>query len=164
MDVRIMTIKSVSAIVANLKDYYDKSKDKSRWRVLQGMDRDHYNTFIATDKHLWQVKSEEVMTGEMIAVGMRIARMDEELEKIMKQGSPVPFGNVTPQLNKPSIVMAGIQTYSSDSSSMLCREFLSSKQAALEERLKGQVEKMKDDPGFRKKYYEHKDRLRRAYI
>jgi len=90
--------------------------------------------------------------------------MDEDLEKIMKQGSPVPFGNVTPQRNKPSIVMAGIQTYSSDSSNLLCREFLSSKQAELEQKLKGQVEKMKDDPAFRKKYNEHKDRLRRAYL
>jgi hypothetical protein len=159
-----MTIKSVSAIVASLKESYDKSKDKSSWRVLQGMDRDFYNTFIAGDKNLWQVKSEEVTTGEMVAVGMRIARMDEELEKIMKQGSPVPFGNVTPQRNKPSIVMAGIQTYSSDSSNLLCREFLSGKQAALEQKLKGQVEKMKDDPVFRKKYNEHKDRMRRAYL
>jgi hypothetical protein len=159
-----MTIKSVSAIVASLKESYDKSKDKSSWRVLQGMDRDFYNTFIAGDNNLWQVKSEEVTTGEMVAVGMRIARMDEELEKIMKQGSPVPFGNVTPQRNKPSIVMAGIQTYSSDSSNLLCREFLSGKQAALEQKLKGQVEKMKDDPVFRKKYNEHKDRMRRAYL
>jgi len=60
--------------------------------------------------------------------------------------------------------MAGIQTYSSDSSSLLCREFLSSKQAELEHKLKGQVEKMKDDPVFRRKYIEHKDRLKRAYI
>jgi len=159
-----MAVKSISTLVGDLKEKYDKSKNKSSWRVLQGMDGDHYNTFIAGDKNLWQIKSEEVTTGEMFAVGMRIARMDEELEKIMRQGSPVPFGNVTPQRNKPSIIMAGIQTYSSDSSSLLCRELLSSKQAELEERLKGQVEKMKDDPGFRKKYGEHKDRLRRAYI
>jgi hypothetical protein len=159
-----MAIKSVSTLVGSLKEKYDKSKDRSSWRVLQGMDRDHYNTFIAGDRNLWQIRSEEVTAGEMVAVGMRIARMDEELEKIMKRGSPVPFGNVTPQRNKPSIVMAGIQTYSSDSSSLLCREFLSGKQAALEQKLKGQVEKMKDDPAFRKKYIEHKDRLRRAYL
>ncbi len=159
-----MAITSVSTLVGDLKEKYDKSKNKSSWRVLQGMDREYYNTFIAGDRNLWQIRSEEVTAGEMVAVGMRIARMDEELEKIMKQGSPVPFGNVTPQRNKPSIVMAGIQTYSSDSSSLLCREFLSSKQAELEEKLKGQVEKMKDDPAFRKKYNEHKDRVRRAYI
>ncbi len=159
-----MAVQSISTLVGDLKEKYDKSKNKSSWRVLQGMDRDHYNTFIAGDKNLWQIKSEEVTTGEMFAVGMRIARMDEDLEKIMKQGSPVPFGNVTPQRNKPSIVMAGIQTYSSDSSSLLCREFLSSKQAELEHKLKGQVEKMKDDPAFRRKYIEHKDRVRRAYL
>jgi hypothetical protein len=159
-----MALKNISALVGDLKEKYDKSKDKSSWRVLQGMDRDHYDTFVAGDKNLWQIRSEEVTAGEMVAVGMRISRMDEELEKIMKQGSPVPFGNVTPQRNKPSIVMAGIQTYSSDSSSLLCREFLSSKQAELEQQLKGQVEKMKDDPAFRRKYVEHKDRVRRAYL
>jgi hypothetical protein len=164
MDVRIMAVKSISTLVWDLKEKYDKSKNKSSWRVLQGMDRDHYNTFIAGDKNLWQIKSEEVTTGEMLAVGMRISRMDEELEKIMKQGSPVPFGNVTPQPDKPSIVMAGIQMYSSDSSSLMCRELLSSKQAALRQKLNHQVEKMKDDPAFRKKYSEHRDRLRRAYL
>ncbi|MDO8724506.1 MAG: hypothetical protein Q7J35_00380 [Candidatus Methanoperedens sp.] len=158
-----MAVKNISTLVGDLKEKYDKSKDKSSWRVLQGMDRDHYNTFVAGDKNLWQIRSEEVTAGEMVAVGLRIARMDEDLEKIMRQGSPVPFGNVTPQRNKPSIVMAGIQTYSSDSSSLLCRELLSSKQAELEQRLKGQVEKMKDDPVFRRKYDEHKDRVRRAY-
>jgi hypothetical protein len=159
-----MAVESISTLVGSLKEKYDKSKDRSSWRVLQGMDKDHYNTFVAGDRNLWQIRSEEVGAGEIIAVGMRISRMDEELEKIMKQGSPVPFGNVTPQQNKPSIVMAGIQTYSSDSSSLLTREFLSGKQAALEEKLKDQVEKMKDNPVFRKKYSEHKDRLRRAYL
>jgi len=159
-----MAVESISTLVGSLKEKYDKSKDRSSWRVLQGMDKDHYNTFVAGDRNLWQIRSEEVTAGEMVAVGMRIARMDEELEKIMRQGSPVPFGNVTPQRNNPSIVMAGIQTYSSDSSSLLCREFLSSKQAELEHKLKGQVEKMKDDPAFRKKYVEHKDRVRRAYL
>jgi len=159
-----MAIKNISTLVGDLKEKYDKSKDKSSWRVLQGMDRDHYNTFVAGDKNLWQIRSEEVTAGEMVAVGLRISRMDDDLEKIMKQGSPVPFGNVTPQRNKPSIVMAGVQTYSSDSSSLLCREFLSSKQAELEHKLKGQVEKMKDDPAFRRKYDEHKDRVRRAYL
>jgi len=159
-----MAVKDISTLIGDLKEKYDKSKNKSSWRVLQGMDRDHYNTFVAGDRNLWQIRAEEVTAGEMVAVGMRISRMDVELEKIMKQGSPVPFGNVTPQQNKPSIVMAGIQTYSSDSSSLLTREFLSGKQAALEEKLKGQVEKMKDDPAFRRKYLEHKDRLRRAYL
>ncbi len=159
-----MAAKSVSSLVGNLKERYDKSKDRSSWRVLQGMDREYNDTFIAGDKNLWQIKSEEVTTGEMVAVGMRIARMDEELEKIMRTGSPVPFGTVTPQKRKPSIIMAGIQTYSSDSSSLLSREYLSGKQAALEQKLKCQVEKMMDDPAFRKKYTQHKDRIRRAYL
>jgi hypothetical protein len=100
------------------------------------MDKEYYDTFISGDKNLYQIKSEEVSPGELMAVGMRIARMDEELAKIMRIGSPVPFGTVTPQAGKPSIIMAGIQTYSSDSSKLLCKEHLSGKQSELEQKLK----------------------------
>ncbi|MDW7728083.1 MAG: hypothetical protein SCH70_13465 [Candidatus Methanoperedens sp.] len=47
---------------------------------------------------------------------------------------------------------------------MLCKEILSSKQAALEQELQGQVERMKEDTAFRRRYLEHKDRIRRAYL
>lgn len=159
-----MAIRSVSAMMGTLKKTYDKSKDKSGWRVLSGMSREYNDTFIAGDNNLWQIKSEEVKPGEFVAVGARVSRHDEELEKIMKNGSPVPFGTMTPLDRRISIIMAGVQTYSSDSSNLLCREYLSSKQAALEEKLRQQVNEMKDDPAFRKKYNEHKDRLRRAYL
>jgi hypothetical protein len=159
-----MAIKNISSLVGGLKQTYDKSKDRSSWRVLQGMDKDYYNTFIAGDNNLWQIKSEEVSSGELVAVGMRVARMDEVLAGIMSRGSPVPFGTVTPQAKKASIIMAGVQTYSSESSSLMCREYLSTNQAALEQKLCSQVDKMKDDPVFRKKYVEHKDRVRRAYL
>ncbi len=159
-----MAIRSVSDLMGNLKKTYDKSKDKPGWRVLSGMNREYHDTFIAGDNNLWQIKSEEVKPGEFVAVGTRVSRHDEELEKIMKNGSPVPFGTMTPMDRKISIIMAGVQTYSSDSSNLLCREHLSGKQDALEQKLKQQVNKMMDDPGFRKKYNEHKDRLGRAYL
>jgi hypothetical protein len=60
--------------------------------------------------------------------------------------------------------MAGMQTYSSDSSNLLCKEHLSSKQAELEQKLNAQVDHMMEDPAFRRKYREHKDRLQRAYL
>lgn len=159
-----MAIQSISSLMGSLKKKYDKSKDKSEWRVLQGMNREYYDTFITGDNNLWQIKSEEVGNGESVAVGKRISRTDDDIEKIMKNGSPVPFGTVTPQTQKVSIIMAGVQMYSSDSSNLLRKEYLSGNQAALEQRLKNQVEKMKDDPGFRKKYNEQKDRTRRAYL
>lgn len=159
-----MAIQSISSLMGSLKKKYDKSKDKSEWRVLQGMNREYYDTFITGDNNLWQIKSEEVGNGESVAVGKRISRTDDDIEKIMKNGSPVPFGTVTPQTQKVSIIMAGVQMYSSDSSNLLRKEYLSGNQAALEQRLKNQVEKMKDDPGFRKKYNEQKDRIRRAYL
>jgi len=159
-----MPIKSISALMGNLKENYDKSKNKPGWRVLSGMNREYHDTFIGGDKNLWQIKSEEVRAGEFVAVGMKVSRYDEDLEKIMKNGSPVPFGTMTPHKPNISIIMAGVQNYSSDSSNLMCKELLSSKQAALEQKLKLQVNKMMDDPAFRKKYSEHKDRLRRAYL
>lgn len=159
-----MAIKSISTLMGNLKEVYDKSKEKSGWCVLQGMNREYHDTFIAGENNLWQIKSEEVKPGKFVAVGARVSRYDEELEKIMKNGSTVPFGTITPHARNISIIMAGVQTYSSDSSNLLCREYLSGGQAALEQKLRQQVEKMKDDPAFRKKYHEHKERLRRAYL
>lgn len=159
-----MAIKSVSSLMEDMKKKFDKTGNRSGWRVLQGLNREYTDTFISGDNNLWQIKSEEVHPGESIAVGTRISRSDEELEKIMGTGSPVPFGTVTPVNDKLSVFMAGIQTYSSESSNLLCKEHLSSKQAALEEKLKVQLNKMMDDPGYRKKYTEHKDRLRRAYL
>ncbi|VVB54595.1 Uncharacterised protein [uncultured archaeon] len=159
-----MAIKSVSSLMGNMKETYDKSKNKSGWRVLSGINREYNDTFIAGDKKLWQVKSEEVSPGESIAVGMEISNFDEDLEKIMKNGSPMPFGTVTPIDKKISVIMAGIQTFSSDSSNFLCKEHLSGKQAQLELKLKQQVDLMTEDASFRRKYKEHKDRLRRAYI
>lgn len=158
-----MAVKSISSLMRHLKELYDKSNDKSSWRALQGMNRGYYDTFIAGENDLWQIKSEEVNPGEYVAVGSRISSFDEDLDKIMKSGSPVPFGMVTPMNRELSIVMAGVQVYSSDSSNLLCKEHLSSKQSALELRLKNQVDRMMDDPVFRKKYREQKDRVERAY-
>lgn len=159
-----MAVQSISSLMGTIKRKYDKSKDKPGWCVLQGMDREYYDTFIAGDNSLYQIKSEEVGNGESVAVGKRISRTDLDIEKIMKTGSPVPFGTVTPQTQKLSIIMAGIQTYSSDSTNMLRKEYLSSNQVALEQRLRHQVERMKNDPAFRKKYTEHKERIRRAFL
>lgn len=158
-----MAVKNISALMLDMKASYDKSREKSKWRVLAGMNKEHHDIFIAGNNNLWQVKSEEVKPGEFVAVGMRVSRSDEELEKIMENGSPVPFGTVTPHKNI-SIIMAGVQRYSSESSSLLCREHLSGKQALLEQKLNEQVEKMMEDPAFSKKYKEHRDRLRMPYL
>ena len=159
-----MAVINISSLMGKLKGSYDKSKDKSGWRVLQGLNREYHDTFIAGDNKLWQIKSEEVKPGEFLGVGMKVSRFDEDLLKIMKTGSPMPFGTVTPVDKKISVIMAGVQMYSSDSSKFLCKELLSNKQAELEQKLREQVDIMKEDPAFRKKYNEHKDRLRRAYL
>lgn len=159
-----MAVRSISGMMKAIKQDYDKSKNKSQWCVLSGMNKEYHDTFISGDTKLWQIKSEEVKPGEFMAVGMKVSCFDEDLEKIMKNGSPMPFGTVTPIDKKVSVIMAGMQKYSSDSTNILCREHLSTKQAALEQKLRQQVDLMMEDSIFRKKYKEHKDRLRRAYL
>lgn len=159
-----MAIKSVSSVMGKVKESYDKSKNKSGWHVLSGINREYHDTFISGDKKLWQIKSEEVKPGEFVAVGMKVSKFDEDLEKIMTNGSPVPFGTVTPIDRKISVIMAGMQNFSSESSNLLCREYISGKQAQLELKLRQQVDIMTEDATFRRKYAEHKDRLTRAYL
>jgi len=159
-----MTVVNISSLMGKLKESYDKSKNKSSWRVLQGFNREYHDTFIGGDNKLWQIKSEEVRPGEFVAVGMKVSKFDDDILKIMKTGSPIPFGSVTPVDKKISVIMAGVQMYSSDSSNLLSKELLSNKQAELEEKLQDQVNSMKENPIFRRKYNEHKDRLRRAYL
>lgn len=159
-----MTIKSVSSLMGKVKESYDKSKNKKGWRVLSGVRGEYMDTFIAGDNKLWQIKSEEVKSGEFVAVGMKVSKFDEDLEKIMKNGSPIPLNTITPVDRKISVIMAGTQTFSSDSSGLLCREHLSSKQAQLEQRLKQQVDIMMEDRIFRRSYREHKERMKKAYL
>ncbi|HEY9246149.1 MAG TPA: hypothetical protein VIO11_04805 [Candidatus Methanoperedens sp.] len=159
-----MAVKRISTLMGELKDAYDKSKDRSTWRILQGTNCGYYDVFVAGDGNLWQIKSEEYGPGEMLAVGTRVSRSDEDIEKIIRTGSPVPFGTVTPIKNKLSIIMAGMQVYSSESTSLLCREYISGKQESLKQKLRAQLDKMMDDPAFRKKYNEHKERVTRAFI
>jgi hypothetical protein len=47
-----MAIKSISTLMGDLKESYDKSKDRSSWKVLQGMNREYYDTFVAGDNKI----------------------------------------------------------------------------------------------------------------
>lgn len=157
-------IKDIRGLMREMKERYDRSESKETWRVLQGMGGNRYDTFVLGDGVLWQIKAEEVAPNEMLAVGTKITRFDEEVEKIMGVGSPVPFGTITPQGGGLSIIMAGIQMFSSDSASQLVKNYLSSKQEALESKLRQQIESLGMDKPFLRRYREHRERLLRPYI
>ena len=161
-------IKSSAEIVEILKRKWDKSKDEDRneWRVLSGRNpRGRYDLFISTPERVWQLKIEQTGNNEAIGFGLDVGKPDEDIRKLFRHGAPVPFGLVSPQIkNNLAIIMAGIQLYSSDSAYKLCNEYISDKQAELDERLDREIERMKSNPLLRHRYREQKERERLLYL
>ncbi|PXF53983.1 MAG: hypothetical protein C4B56_00855 [Candidatus Methanophagaceae archaeon] len=161
-------IKSSAEIVEILKRKWDKSKDEDRneWRVLSGRNpRGRYDLFISTPERVWQLKIEQTGNNEAIGFGLDVGKPDEDIRKLFRHGAPVPFGLVSPQVkNNLAIIMAGIQLYSSDSAYKLCNEYISDKQAELDERLDREIERMKSNPLLRHRYREQKERERLLYL
>ncbi len=159
-----MPAKSIDEIMAELKRHYDKSQHKELWRVLTGRNPDDtYDTFITTDKNLWQIKSEFIGPGQAVGVGSNVRRIDDEIRKVVEQGTPTPFGMLVPQTPEIAIILMGIQKYSSDSVSKLTRHHVPDKQLELKEKLNEEIERLKQNPQFRKEYEMYKERTKRPY-
>ncbi|HIH45223.1 MAG TPA: hypothetical protein HA257_09215 [Candidatus Methanoperedenaceae archaeon] len=158
-------IKNIRDIMAEMKASYDKSKSRQSWQVLQGRDGDNrYSMFVLGDEKLWQIRGMEVARNEMLAVGSQVSGADADIKKYMDSGSPVPFGTITPQTASVSLIMAGVQRYSSESAGTLGRELLSSRQVALNEKLDRELERMCEDRDFRKKYRAYAEESGRSYL
>jgi hypothetical protein len=161
-----MRIKPSTDIARILKEKWERSNSKEEWRVLTGRNpKGRYDMFVSSPERLWQLKIELTGDNEAMSFGLEAGKMDEEIKRLMKTGSPVPFGLISPQ-KKPdlAIIMAGIQQYSSDSAYQLSRECISDKQVELDERLDREIEEMRKNPLLRRKYDTHKEKEQRLYV
>ncbi len=162
-----MGIKSSAEITRILKKRWDKGKDsdKSDWKVLAGMNpKGRYDMFISDPERVWQLKTEQTGKNEAIGFGLEVGKIDNELKELMGMGAPVPFGLISPQKNSNlAIVLAGVQQYSSDSTHTLCKEYISEKQAKLDDKLDMEIERLSGDPVLRRKYREQKERESKSY-
>ncbi|MGQ9723392.1 MAG: hypothetical protein ACUVXA_18970 [Candidatus Jordarchaeum sp.] len=159
-----MSAKTIDEVMLELKKLYDRSKEREKWRVLTGRNpKDSYDTFITTDKYLWQLKSEFIGPGQAVGVGSNVRRIDDEIRKVVNEGTPTPFGMLVPQNREVAIILAGIQKYSSESVDKLARYYASDKQSELEEKLDEELEKLMQNPNFRKEYERYKERSKRPY-
>ncbi|MHA1430705.1 MAG: hypothetical protein ACTSRV_10010, partial [Candidatus Freyarchaeota archaeon] len=71
-----MSVRPIDEIMRELKKQYDKSKHREQWRVLTGRNFDDtYDTFITTDRSLWQIKSEFIAPAQAVGVGSNIRRI-----------------------------------------------------------------------------------------
>ncbi len=161
-----MGVKSSAEITRILKEKWNKSKDKGDWRVLTGRNpKGRYDMFISSPERVWQLKMEQTGNNEAIGFGLEAGKIDDEIKKVMGIGAPVPFGLISPQ-KKPDlpIALAGIQQYSSDSTHTLCKEYISEKQAKLDEKLEREIERLNSDPVSRRRYKEQKERESKSYL
>ncbi len=160
-----MGVKSSADITRILKEKWDRSKNKEDWRVLTGRNpKGRYDMFISSPERLWQLKIEQTGRNEAMGFGLEVGKIDDEIKALMGIGAPVPFGLISPQKADLAIIMAGIQQYSSDSAYTLCKEYLSEKQAKLDEQLDREIERMKSDPMLRRRYKEQKEREKIPYL
>jgi hypothetical protein len=146
-----MDFHGIDEFMRFLKTRYDRSERKQDWRALSGRDhlRSGYDTFIFTDESVYQIKAAK---GEMAAVAREIGGPSPDLLEAIKGGAPIPLGVVSRTPDMYSVIMFGMQQYSSDISDMLKREYYSSKQDQLQAELDRRVSVFLERPEYRRAY------------
>lgn len=160
-----MKVENSGKIMERMKKEYERSERKDRWRVLAGRNpKDRYDMFISSEDKVWQLKTEYVAPFEVVGVGCSQGKLDDDIARMMSKGSRVPFGLISPLRKDLAIAMAGTQQYSSDAVETMSKDYISSKQAKLDEKLDRELEKLMENASFRKRYRGYKDYARRSYV
>jgi hypothetical protein len=154
-----MEFHGIDEFMLYLKGRFDLSERKQDWRALTG--RDHvasqYDTFIFTDERIFQIKAKELAPRKMVAVASEVGDPSPDILELTKGGAPVPLNVVSRSPSPYSIVMFGIQQYSSDISDLLRREYFSSKQDRLDMELERSMKALLERPEYRAAYRSMKE-------
>ncbi len=146
-----MEVLGIDQLMRLLKKQYDSSSQRHQWRALTG--RDHvkgfYDTFLFSDDTIYQIKAAEIARGSMIAVGGEVGSNSPDLAAASRHGSPVPIGMVSRSADASSVILFGMQQYSSETADLLKLEYFESKQERLERDLNTQLERALERPEFR---------------
>jgi hypothetical protein len=149
-----MEFHGIDDFMMYLKGRFDLSERKQDWRALTG--RNHvdatYDTFIFTDQKVFQIKAKEVAPKMMAAVASEVGGPSPDLLEVIKGGSPVPLNVIARSPSAYSVIMFGMQQYSSDISDLLRREYYSSKQDQLERDMQRGLEVLLQRPEYRHAY------------
>ncbi len=154
-----MEFHGIDEFMRYLKGKYDLSERKQDWRALTG--RNHvkgaYDTFVFTDQKVYQIKATEVAPKKMAAVASEVGGPSPDLLEAIKGGSPVPLSVISRSPSAYSVIMFGMQQYSSEISDMLRREYYSSRQDRLEHDLQRSLNVLLERPEYRRAYRELKE-------
>ncbi len=149
-----MEFNGIDEFMLYLKARFDKSERRQDWRALTG--RNHvssdYDTFIFTDEKVFQIRAKEVVPKQMAAVATEVGGPSPDLLELIKGGSPVPLNVMARTPSAYSVIMFGVQQYSSDISDLLRREYYGSKQDQLDRELDRSVKVLLERPELRRAY------------
>jgi hypothetical protein len=149
-----MEFHGIEEFMRYLKAKYDESERKQDWRALTG--RDHVrvinDSFIFTDRKVYQIKSEEIAPRKVAAVAREVGGPSPDMLELLKGGAPMPFSVLSRTSDAYSVIMFGMQQYSSDIADLLKIEYYQSKQDALLRDLKRKVDVLLENPEYRSSY------------
>ena len=149
-----MEFHGIEEFMRYLKAKFDESERKQEWRALTG--RNHVqgrsDTFIFTDKAVFQIKSVEVAPHKMAAVSREIGGPSLDILELIKGGAPMPLNVVSRIPNAYSVVMFGMQQYSSEVADLFRNEYYSSRQDELDRDLDRRLNLLLQKPEYRASY------------
>lgn len=155
-----MEFHGIDEFMRYLKVRFDESERKQDWRALTG--RDHVrgvnDTFVFSDSKVYQIKSVEVAQGQMVAVADEVGGQSPDMLELIKGAAQVPLNVVSRSQSAHSVIMFGLQQYSSDAADLFRREYYSSKQDRLNAELDRKLKAMLERPEFRASFRRIKER------
>jgi hypothetical protein len=149
-----MEFHGIDEFMRYLKAKFDESERRQNWRALTGRDhvRSGNDTFIFTDRSVYQIKSVEIVPKKMVAVAREVGGPSPDMLELVKGGAPVPLNVVSASPSAYSVVMFGMQQYSSDIAELLRKEYYSSKQEQLQAELDRKLKVLLERPDLRTSY------------
>jgi len=149
-----MEFQGIDEFMRYLKVKFDESERKQDWRALTG--RNHVqgqnDTFIFSDTKVYQIKSVEVAQHRMAAVGREVGGPSPDMLELVKGGAPIPLNVVSRSPDAYSVIMFGMQQYSSEVADLFRNEYYSSRQDELQTDLRRQLNVLLERPEYRASY------------
>lgn len=149
-----MEFHGIDEFMRYLKVKFDESERKQDWRALTGRNHVHgeNDTFIFTDTRVYQIKSVEIAPHRMAAVGHEVGGPSPDMLELVRGGAPIPLNVVSKAPDAYSVVMFGMQQYSSEVADLFRNEYYSSRQDEIQNALKHQVDLLLQRPEYRASY------------
>jgi len=154
-----MEFHGIDEFMRYLKVKFDESERRQDWRALTGRNHVHAenDTFIFTDRKVYQIKSVEVAPQKMTAVATEVGGPSPDMLELVKGGAPMPLHVVSASPNAYSVIMFGLQQYSSEIADTLRNEYYPSKQDELHRDLDRKLKVMLEKPEYKSSYRKLKE-------